>query len=401
MRRIYKVLLCLLGIIVIGVCSRCEKMLERTPENDLTESSDSTQQEEQIISEFLEAINAQGCLGFDYWYQDKNTSAHNRYFVYLDYDRRVKITRHAHVPKSGENKVSYRIEILPESFVPQYYATKEERKAFEKSGIYEYFLNLSSDRARYNFLVPKEYRFKDNVGILVPTETPNATPSVSPRPKVVSDDPFIIEYYDVDVGDRLIMGKTEQSGIDSDGIEDIVWVVLRREGDNILVTTKEGILCGQYNNEKASSTWEKSSLRKWLNEDFYKKVFTDKEKKRILTTTVSADKNPQYPTDTGRDTKDRIFILSIEEALELFPDNPRERECEPCWHMEYDNKVLISDVRGAAGYGKCYWWLRTQGNEGDKVAVVTPNGDINYEGFSACYSSELVVRPAMWVSLEP
>ena len=53
--------------------------------------------------------------------------------------------------------------------------------------------------------------------------------------------------------------------------------------------------------------WETCTLRKWLNSDFLNSVFTEDEKTKINTVLVSADKNPEFNSDPGSDTQDKVF----------------------------------------------------------------------------------------------
>ena len=69
-----------------------------------------------------------------------------------------------------------------------------------------------------------------------------------------------------------------------------------------------------------ASDYETSSIRKWLNNDFYNSAFTDSEKKEINTTTLN---NDGYYTSIGKtgyekldsnSTNDKIFLLSYNEV---------------------------------------------------------------------------------------
>ena len=69
-----------------------------------------------------------------------------------------------------------------------------------------------------------------------------------------------------------------------------------------------------------ASDYETSSIRKWLNNDFYNTAFTDSEKKEINTTTLN---NDGFCTSVGitgyekldsNSTNDKIFLLSYDEV---------------------------------------------------------------------------------------
>ena len=76
-------------------------------------------------------------------------------------------------------------------------------------------------------------------------------------------------------GEIILFGKYEQDGDDSNGAEDIEWLVLKTEPDQnrILVISRYSLDVQPYNREFASVTWENCSLRKWLNRDFFNTAF--------------------------------------------------------------------------------------------------------------------------------
>lgn len=71
-------------------------------------------------------------------------------------------------------------------------------------------------------------------------------------------------------------------------------------------------------------TWETCSLRKYLNEEYYN-TFGPELRKYILETEVINNDNPAYGTSGGNTTRDKIFLLSSEEALRLFPSNSKRK----------------------------------------------------------------------------
>ena len=57
--------------------------------------------------------------------------------------------------------------------------------------------------------------------------------------------------------------------------EPIKWRVLKQDEETLLLITDRIIDAIPYNiNEKVETTWEKSSLRKWLNNDFFNSAFS-------------------------------------------------------------------------------------------------------------------------------
>lgn len=196
------------------------------------------------------------------------------------------------------------------------------------------------------------------------------------------------------IGSIIKLGKYEQDNNTSNGSEDIEWIVLAKDIDKMLVISDKAIDCKPYNTSSANVTWETCSLRNWLNNDFINSAFSATEKTMISSVKVSADKNPDYDTDAGNDTEDKVFLLSIEEANRYF-NNDSERRCIP---TEY------AKANGAFTFEKddtsnCFWWLGSQGGYSNKSAsVVNSNGTVGKYGNAVDYSGDCV-RPAMWISL--
>lgn len=183
----------------------------------------------------------------------------------------------------------------------------------------------------------------------------------------------------VTVGDTIVFGSYELDDNATNGKEGIEWLVLAKEDDTILVISRYGVDWQKYNGEETSTSWEKCTLRSWLNHDFFYSAFSEKEQTIILTTTVSADENPEYNVNPGSDTQDKMFLLSILEADKYFNSN-RERTC----------RFIAQDA--------WFWWLRSPGETLDNAATVDRDGSINKEGAQVNIVN-ILVRPAMWIDL--
>lgn len=195
---------------------------------------------------------------------------------------------------------------------------------------------------------------------------------------------------DANIGDYIIWGEYEQDNIKANGKEDIEWLVLAAENNRLLVISRFALDGKLFNTYQNDITWEHSTLRRWLNNDFFKSSFSDAERVMIQNVVVSADKN-DYRTNPGNATKDRIFLLSIDEANEYF-DSTTSRRCKL---TEYSKSCGVFSVEGLS----C-WWLRTPGMHQDYAAVVFPTGSVDSDGL-AVWFQKLAVRPAMWIQLNP
>ena len=196
------------------------------------------------------------------------------------------------------------------------------------------------------------------------------------------------------VGSLIKYGKYEQDNDSSNGIEDIEWIILAKDDNKMLVISDKAIDCKPYNTSSANITWETCSLRNWLNNDFINSAFSATEKTMISSVKVSADKNPDYDTDAGNDTEDKVFLLSIEEANRYFKYDS-ERQCVSTEYAKA-NGAYTYEIDSASN---CFWWLRSQGGYSNKSAsVVNSDGTVSKYG-NAVDDNRDCVRPAMWISL--
>jgi tetratricopeptide (TPR) repeat protein len=157
------------------------------------------------------------------------------------------------------------------------------------------------------------------------------------------------------------------------------WIVLATGNTRALLITKDIVILRPYNKALEDITWEKCTLRTYLNSEFINQTFhSDFERSLILENLNKNPSNPQFHTDGGNDTADKIFLLSIEEAKQYFKTD-RERMAywkgNPTW-----------------------WWLRSPGNDNLSAAYVRTDGSVYLDG--PYVNSDRGVRPAFWLNLK-
>ncbi|MDR1733503.1 MAG: DUF6273 domain-containing protein [Oscillospiraceae bacterium] len=161
---------------------------------------------------------------------------------------------------------------------------------------------------------------------------------------------------------------------------DNVWLVVEVRGNKKLLVSKGLLPLNQpYYQVMEDVSWEKSDIRKYLNEDYYN-MFSEVDRALIKETSVKNTKNVENKTAAGKDTRDYIFLLSVEEAELYFP-------------TAASRKAIGSSGRSA------YYWLRTPGMNKFCAATVRADGEIGYAG-TAVNSASRGVRPAMWVDID-
>lgn len=175
------------------------------------------------------------------------------------------------------------------------------------------------------------------------------------------------------VGDSVTMGTYEQDNDEYNGAEPIKWTVIDVKDGNALILADCILEIMKFGS--SNPRWDDSIVRTWLNSDF-KNNFTDKEKKKIITSTVKADLNPDYPTvDQGSTTRDDIFLLSYAEV--------QKYGRAACQASVYANTTE-------------YWWTRTANTPDYGVVLISTTGYKNKYYYYFSYG----VRPAMWIKID-
>lgn len=200
------------------------------------------------------------------------------------------------------------------------------------------------------------------------------------------------------VGDTITFGAYEQDNNTSNGKEAIEWTVLDKDGMSLLLISKQALDCQQYNTSYTDVTWESCSLRKWMNGTFLNKAFNAEEQAQIQNTTVSADKNPEYNTNPGNATTDKVFLLSINEVEKYF-NSDEARKCAPTAYAKAQGAYTSDIYKTASGAATCWWWLRSPGDIQNYAAYVYNDGSVNYLGYYVSRDND-AVRPALWINLD-
>ena len=208
---------------------------------------------------------------------------------------------------------------------------------------------------------------------------------------------------------------------ESDGTEKpIEWEILEKNEDGTaIILSSKGIDTKPYNTEKEDITWAECSLRRWLNDEFYSKAFTAKEKDAIVEVSLknkdnigevtqelvdffnkheidlSPYKGQKWHTRGGEYTTDKVWLLSLEDmkryGRRFSMDTSRIAMPTPY--------AKERGVYTAADYGgSCWWWLRSPGDLQYSAAFVHYYGDVNSLGYYVSYSYG-AVRVALKINL--
>ena len=170
--------------------------------------------------------------------------------------------------------------------------------------------------------------------------------------------------------------------------EPIKWRVLQSENGEAFLLSDVILDKQAYNENDEYITWKESSLRAWLNDKFMNRAFSDEEKEKINITEVVNKDNPVFGTKGGKNTSDKIFLLSLAEVSRK-KDGKKygllDDEMKACENSDFSKKVS-------------WWWLRSPGDDRYCAAVVNSDGWVYGDG-SRVNGSDDGVRPALHLNL--
>lgn len=203
-----------------------------------------------------------------------------------------------------------------------------------------------------------------------------------------------LRYVNVDVGEIISFGKFKQNIT----LDPVKWKVLTRIGTRVLVVSEKVLDCHEYGGE----TWKDSTIRSYLNGEFFNKAFTSEEQAMIPTVTVKNPDNETYGTYGGGDTEDKIFLLSLDEVKRYIadgnqtPDHEARRAEGTSWALDKYDELMPPNTLYTR-YDTMLWWLRDPAEKSCHM-YVTILGNLNTEGARIGFDRG-GVRPAMWIDL--
>lgn len=202
--------------------------------------------------------------------------------------------------------------------------------------------------------------------------------------------------------------------------EPIKWRVLNKDNNDVFLLSDIALDDQRYNEKWATITWEKSSMRSWINgykasenqpeidysnKNFIDTAFSTAQKNAIKTTKVENRNNIHYGSagQGGNDTSDKIFLLSEREVYNtddakkygFVLDGEVYDEARRCKCSTYAYAMgTWRNIEDSECNGNALWFLRSPGGScyGD-VTAVYDFGRVNSGGTSIF--SDHSVRPAI------
>lgn len=193
-----------------------------------------------------------------------------------------------------------------------------------------------------------------------------------------------IKFSNLDCGDRVMFGKYEQDNNIENGKEELSWVVAKKENGKILLVSEKIIDRMAFNVEYVPISWEESTIRKWLNNDFVSNSFNAYEQKAILNTEV--DNSESCEEVKSGTTIDKVFLLNDDEYWSV-------RD-----YIRVSNYSILTEYANEKDRSgdETDWWLRTPHSIDDNYGTFV---EFISSGAYPC-GYRLGVRPAMWIEVK-
>lgn len=160
------------------------------------------------------------------------------------------------------------------------------------------------------------------------------------------------------------------------------WIILAKEEGEMLLITEECVDKIPFDENKKND-WSNSSIKNWLNTDFYNN-FSESEKNIIVCHEVNVARYFNNGVNLQKiyestEILDKVFLLSEDEVDEYF-EKDEDR---------------IATYNGE----KTEWWLRTSGlHNSERAMYVRTKGDVYFKGDGRNYDKG--VRPAIWIKTQ-
>ena len=193
-------------------------------------------------------------------------------------------------------------------------------------------------------------------------------------------------------------------------IEPIKWRVLSNADGKLFLLSDQNLDLFMYHTDYEMVTWETSTMRSWLNgygassniggnsgidytnDNFLDTAFSASEQTAIADTAVVNDDNPDYQTEGGENTIDKVFLLSIAEAQNTAYGftNDDTRKATNTAYVTGGGKTNPNVTSGSM------WFLRSPGGGQNQAATVFSSGYVSY---MAVNMHIVTVRPAFNLNL--
>ena len=185
------------------------------------------------------------------------------------------------------------------------------------------------------------------------------------------------------VGKTFKLGKYEQDNDASNGMEDIEWIVLKKNDGEALLQSKYCLDTLTFSTTQSNLTWENSNVRTWLNNSFYNTAFNSIEKNIII--------NSRLLNEGDNPTYDNVFLLSKGETETYYS----YKSARKAGYTQYAvNRGIYTNQFSDE---KTTWYLRNIVNNASVLVGLQGEFAEWDTWYGDEYYTKAGIRPAIWV----
>lgn len=165
-------------------------------------------------------------------------------------------------------------------------------------------------------------------------------------------------YIEISYNDIEYTGHYSDDGKISWEYEEIIeWLIVKKEDGKAFVVSSTSVAKLSFD-KKGSNNYEKSTIRAWLNNEFYNDSFRSKElRKRILETEVDnslASTMDETNENVCENTYDKVFLLSLKEVRDNSMFFYRSNGTDYCVILRTPFATSKEEVKRAWSYNSVY-----------------------------------------------
>ena len=185
--------------------------------------------------------------------------------------------------------------------------------------------------------------------------------------------------------------------------EPIKWRILKETDGKALILAYLALDSQQFDYDGSySNNYANSTIRAWLNNEFYNTAFTSLQQGLIKVTNVdNSVSSTGYSSNqyACKNTNDNVFLLSYKEARTYLTSNSERQKKS----SDYAKSQGCLKSTSSSYYGNCEWWLRSPYYWGGYARDVGADGGFKINSktdmYDEVYATDIGVVPALWIKL--
>lgn len=189
---------------------------------------------------------------------------------------------------------------------------------------------------------------------------------------------------DLKTGMIVTYGRYEQDNNQSNGPEDVEWILYLKGQTNIYLISRFILDISCFSNTLKSGTFKESSLDQWLD-SFHNHAFTSLQKDSLAWQDLDPPENDEYPqTEQEGRLYRKVAVFSLNELKDYLSPEYYQAQGTPY--------ALAKGLQEENGFSP--WWTRTMGKNGTLSCFVTSWGELDYYGLPMT-DGTIGVRPVI------